>query len=77
MGGQTSKARGARGACGVRNFLIAKNAPNPVPSQCLENCTTICQEVKNVSRRDQLTLVVHHEEFKHADDTFIKLYTVK
>ena len=51
--------------------------PNPLPSQRLENCTTIHQEVKNVSRRDQLTLVVHHEEFKHANGTFIELYAVK
>ena len=29
--------------------------PNPLPSQHLENCTTICQEVKNVSQRDQMT----------------------
>ena len=27
MGGQTSKAHGARGVRGVRTFLIAKNAP--------------------------------------------------
>ena len=27
MGGQTSKARGACGVHGVRNFLFAKNAP--------------------------------------------------
>ena len=27
MGGQTSKACGARGAHGVRTFLIAKNTP--------------------------------------------------
>ena len=32
----------------------------------------ICQEVKNVSRRDQLTLIVHHKELKHADHTFIE-----
>ena len=51
--------------------------PNPLPSQHLENCTTIHQQVKNVSRRDQLTLIVHHEEFKHAYGTFIKLYAVK
>ena len=37
----------------------------------------ICQEVKNVSRRDQLTLIVHHKEFKHADGTFIKPYAIK
>ena len=37
----------------------------------------MCQEVKNVSRRDQLTLIVHHKEFKHADGTFIELYTIK
>ena len=51
--------------------------PNPLPSQHLENYTTIHQEVKNVSRRDQLTLIVHHKEFKHADGTFIELYAVK
>ena len=51
--------------------------PNPLPSQHLENCKMICQEVKNVSQRDQLTLVMHHEEFKHADGTFIELYTIK
>ena len=27
MGGQTTKARGARGVRGVHTFLIAKNAP--------------------------------------------------
>ena len=51
--------------------------PNPHPSQHLENCTMIRQEVKNVSRRDLLTLIVHHEEFKHADGTFIELYAIK
>ena len=57
--------------------IRAYKYPNPLPSQHLENCTMICQEVKNVPRRDQLTLVMHHEEFKHADGTFIELYTVK
>ena len=42
---------------------IKNKYPNPLPSQRLENCTMIRQEVKNVSRRDQLTVVVHHEEF--------------
>ena len=27
MGGQTSKARGVHGVCGVHIFLIARNAP--------------------------------------------------
>ena len=51
--------------------------PNALPSQRLENCTTICQEVKNVPQRDQLTLVVHYEEFNNANDTFIELYAIK
>ena len=56
---------------------IQSKYPNPLPSQHLDNYTMICQEVKNVSRRDQLTLIVHHKEFKHADDTFIELYAIK
>ena len=56
---------------------IQNKYPNPLPSPRLENCTTIRQEVKNVFQRDQLTLVVHHEEFKHADGTFIELYALK
>ena len=45
--------------------------------QCLLDCKTICQEVKTVSRMEQLMLVVHHEDFKIDDVTYIELYAVK
>ena len=35
------------------------------------------QEVKKVSRRDQLCVMVHHNDFKTSSDDFIKLYAVK
>ena len=56
---------------------IRDKYPNPVSADCLEGCITICQEVKNVSRRDQLCIVVWHESFKMNEDEYIKLYAVK
>ena len=50
---------------------------NVVQGQQLENCVTICQEVKKVSQKEQLVLVVHHEDFKNPDDSYIKLHGVK
>ena len=35
------------------------------------------QEVKKVSRRDQLCVVIHHDDFKTSSDDFVKLYAVK
>ena len=46
MGGQTSKAHGARGVHGVRNFLIAKNAPQ---SSC-KTTSVVSTGVKDNSR---------------------------
>ena len=48
-----------------------------VQGQRLENCVTICQEVKKVSWKEQLVLVVHHEDSKNPDDSYIKLHGMK
>ena len=51
--------------------------PNPVSGHRLEGCLTIHQEVKNVSRRDQLWIIIHHDDFKMVDGEFIELHDVK
>ena len=56
---------------------IRNKFPNVVQGQQLENCVTICQEVKKVSQKEQLELVVHHEDFKNPDDSYIELHGVK
>ena len=56
---------------------IRDKYPNSVSAHCLEGCITIHQEVKNVSRRDQLCIVVWHESFKMNEDEYIKLYAIK
>ena len=56
---------------------IHNKFPNVVQGQQLENCVTICQEVKKVSRKEQLVLVVNHEDFKNPDESYIKLHGVK
>ena len=56
---------------------IRQKFPNPVAGQWLSDCKTIWQELKKVSQRDQLIIVVHHEDFKTDAGDFIDLYTVK
>ena len=56
---------------------IHNKFPNPCPGQHLLDCQTIWQEVKTVTRKEQLTLIVHHLDFKNEDDTYIELYAVK
>ena len=56
---------------------IRNKFPNVVQGQRLENCETICQEVKKVSRKEQLVLVVRHEDFKNPDNSYIELHGVK
>ena len=56
---------------------IRNKFPNVVQGQRLENCETIRQEVKKVSRKEQLVLVVRHEDFKNPDDSYIELHGVK
>ena len=50
--------------------------PNPVPGHRLEGCIAVRQEVKHVTKRDQLCVVVRHDDFK-ADDEHIELHAVK
>ena len=50
---------------------------NVVQGQLLENCVTIRQEVKEVSQKEQLVLVVLHEDFKNPDESYIELHGVK
>ena len=56
---------------------IRNKFPNIVQGQRLENCVTIRQEVKKVSRKEQLVLVVCHEDFKNPDDSYIELHGLK
>ena len=56
---------------------IHNKFPNVVQGQRLENCVTIWQEVKKVSGKEQLVLVVHHDDFKIPDDSYIKLHDIK
>ena len=56
---------------------ICNKFPNVVQGQRLENCVTICQEDKKVSWKEQLVLVVHHEDFKNPDDSYIELHGIK
>ena len=56
---------------------ICNKFPNVVQGQQLENCVTIQQEVKKVSQKEQLVLVIWHEDFKNPDDSYIELHGVK
>ena len=56
---------------------IRRMFPNPVAGQRLSDCQTVWQEMKKVSRKDQLIIVVDHEDFKTEEGNFINLYTVK
>ena len=58
--------------------LIRNKFPNPTNGQGLEGCITVCQEVKQINRKDQLSIVIHHGDFKEADEEmFQELYAVK
>ena len=55
---------------------IRSKFPNPVSGQQLSGCIMLRQEVKKVSRKDQLVIVVQHKDFKMDNGTFIELYAV-
>ena len=55
---------------------IRNKFPNSVAGHHLEGCVVVWQEVKHVTKRDQLCVVVQHDDFK-ADDEHIKLHAVK
>ena len=42
--------------------------PNPAHAQRLSDCVVVRQEVKKVSQRQQLCLIVTHRDFKNNDD---------
>ena len=54
---------------------IRNKFPNPVHGHQLVGCVTLRQEVKKVNRKNQLCIVVCHNDFKNDDD-FIKLHAV-
>ena len=37
----------------------------------------VCQEIKKVTRKDQLCIIIHHDDFKTTEDKFINLHVVK
>jgi len=49
---------------------------NLLPNQALQNCTVLRQEVKRISGRNQLAIVVRHPEFMDGDSP-IELYASK
>ena len=54
---------------------IRNKCPNPVHSHRLAGCVTLQQQVKKVNHKDQLCLVICHDDFKNDDD-FIELHAV-
>ena len=57
--------------------LIREKFPNPVHGQWLEGCQTVRQEVKTINRKDQLSLVVTHHDFKDGNGDLQELHAVK
>ena len=55
---------------------IRNKFPNPVGGHHLEGCVVVQQEVKCVTKRDRLCVVVWHDDFK-ADNEHIELHAVK
>ena len=45
--------------------------------QRLENCITLYQDVKKIKRKEQLSFVVTHNDFKDDDGELLELYAVK
>ena len=56
---------------------IRRMFPSPVAGQQLSDCQTVWQEMKEVSQKEQLVIVVHHDDFKTEEGDFIDLYAVK
>ena len=57
--------------------LVRNKYPNLQSGQRLEGCTTIRQEVKHINRRDQLSLVVTHNDFHNDEGNLHELHAVK
>ena len=73
--------KGATVSCLIKflhlSQLICNKYPNPENEQRLEGCLTICQEVKKINRKDQLAIVVKHDDFIGTDQEPQELYAVK
>ena len=57
--------------------LVRKKYPNLENRQRLVGCHVLRQEVKRISFKDQLSLIVTHEVFKDADGNLEELHAVK
>jgi hypothetical protein len=58
------------------SLLIRDRWPNPEKNLRVENLVIIRQEVKKVNRRDAMTLVMTHEDFK-VDGEYTELHAIK
>ena len=56
---------------------IRNKFPNAVNGQWLDGCITVRQEVKKINRREQLSLVVTHEDFVDGEGNPQELHGVK
>ena len=74
--------KGATVSCLIKfihpSQLIRNKYPNPASGQRLQGYITVHQEIKWINRKDQLAIVIHHDNFKEADgETLQELYAVK
>ena len=73
--------KGAEVSCLIKflhpSELIMKAYPNPLNQQRLENCITLCQDVKKIKQKEQLSLIVTHNDFKDDNGELLELYAVK
>lgn len=56
--------------------LITQLLPNVETNHRLENCVVIRLEVKKIRKKDQLAIVLKHDDFKTNDGAFEELHTV-
>eukprot|EP00934_Nitzschia_sp_Nitz4_P007490 Nitzschia sp. Nitz4//scaffold526_size3785//2112//3756//NITZ4_009261-RA/size3785-processed-gene-0.3-mRNA-1//1//CDS//3329553959//7480//frame0 len=56
---------------------IRNKYPNPISGHRLEGCVVIRQEVKKIRRREQMAIVVQHDDFKTEEGEYIELHAVK
>ena len=57
--------------------LIWNKFPNPVNGQRLNGCITVCQELKKINRKDQLSLIGRHADFVNNDSEPVLLHRAK
>ena len=73
--------QGAQVSCLIKflhpSELIRKAFHNQTNQQQLENCITLHQGVKKIKWKEQLSLVVTHNDFKDDDGELLELYAVK